>query len=293
MLSANTIPHILPISPTTVWARLQDRSICAPAVNFASVFGWLRPGVNADSTRSLKARLTAPGTCGSLILCAVCGVAMTVTLPAQHESVQLQKFLASPALSHSYSGTRRLEAAGSGQRGWLDARTEFTPDGGLNYEVTAEGGSDYIRRRVLRTLLEEERRLIARGDSSHVGISPANYTFTDEGMSETGLVRVGLQPRRSERALVIGRMFLNPRDGELVRVEGRLAKSPSFWVSRVSIVRLYERINGALMPVLLESTAQLRLLGRSTLRMTYSYSQIDRRKIPGEKGSDTDKVSRD
>ena len=69
-------------------------------------------------------------------------------------------------------------------------------------------------------------------------------------------------------------MFLQP-DGGLVRLEGRLAKSPSFWVTHVDIVRSYERINGAIVPVALESNAQLRMLGAATLRMTYTYSEID------------------
>ena len=88
-----------------------------------------------------------------------------------------------------------------------------------------------------------------------------------------------MQPRRKERALIAGHMFIKPDDGELVRVEGRLAKNPSFWVSRVEMVRSYQRIKGVLVPVLLESTAQLRLLGGSTLRMTYRYSEIDDRPI--------------
>lgn len=192
-------------------------------------------------------------------------------------TVAMQKFLAQPTLPHSYRATRRLEAEGSGQRGWLDVRTDFTPAGGLNYEVTAEGGSRYVRARVLRTLLEEERRLIARGDSSRVAISSDNYTFTDDGIDENGLARVTLRPLRKERPLIRGRMFLTPGDGELVRVEGRLARNPSLWISRVDVVRSYRRINGALVPVSLESTAQLRLLGRSTLLMIYRYSEIDDR----------------
>jgi hypothetical protein len=192
-------------------------------------------------------------------------------------AVAMQKFLAQPTVPHSYRATRRLEASGSGQQGWLEVRTDFTPASGLNYEITAEGGSGYIRFRVLRTLLEEERRLIARGDSSRVAISSDNYTFTDEGIDENGLVRVTLRPLRKERPLIAGRMFLTPGDGELVRVEGQLARNPSWWVSRVDLVRSYRRINGAHVPVLLESTAQLRLLGRSTLRMTYQYSEIDDR----------------
>ena len=105
---------------------------------------------------------------------------------APDATVAMQKFLAQPAVPHSYRATRRLEASGSGQQGWLDVRTDFTPASGLSYEITAEGGSRYIRSRVLRTLLEEERRLIARGDSSRVAISSDNYTFTNEGFDENG-----------------------------------------------------------------------------------------------------------
>lgn len=212
---------------------------------------------------------------GSLMLSTVCTLTLTTTVPARYETEPVQRFLSQQPVVHSYRATRRLEATGSGQHGWVDARTDYTPGSGLDYEVTAEGGSGYIRARVLRKLLEEERQLIARGDSSRVAISSANYTFTDDGIDENGLARVMLLPLRKERPLIIGQMFLRPGDGELVRVEGRLAKNPSFWVTRVQIVRSYERINGVLLPVLLESTAQLRLLGRSTLRMTYHYSQID------------------
>jgi hypothetical protein len=73
-------------------------------------------------------------------------------------------------------------------------------------------------------------------------------------------------------------MFLTV-DGDLLRVEGRLAKNPSFWVTRVDVVRSYRRVNGVLMPVALETNAQLRLFGSSALRMTYRYSHIDDRVV--------------
>ena len=82
-----------------------------------------------------------------------------------------------------------------------------------------------------------------------------------------------------ERVLLSGTMLLRPTGGDLVRLEGRLAKSPSFWVKNVDIVRVYERINGVVMPVRLESRAQVRFLGEATLRMTYRYSEIDGRAV--------------
>jgi hypothetical protein len=41
-----------------------------------------------------------------------------------------------------------------------------------------------------------------------------------------------------DRFLVSGMMVLNADDGALVRLQGRLAKSPSFWVKNVHIVRI-------------------------------------------------------
>ena len=204
---------------------------------------------------------------------------LPVAVPVDHRTIAaMENFLTRPTFAHQYSATRHLEASGSGQQGWLNAQTHFTVATGLLYDVTAEGGSGFIRARVLRSLLEEERKLIARGASGSVAISRDNYAFTAEGLNEEGLAVVGMRPLRKERSLIVGRMFLTV-DGVLRRVEGRLAKNPSFWVTRVDVVRTYRRINDVLMPVSLETTAQLRLLGSSTLRMTYRYSQVDERPV--------------
>jgi hypothetical protein len=202
-----------------------------------------------------------------------------VTTAQTDAAVAMDRFLARPLSPHQYRASRRLEAAGSGQRAWLNAQTDFTPGSGLRYQITAEGGSGYIRSRVLRALLEEERSLIARGGSSGVAISPENYQFSSAGVDPEGLALVRLRPLRKERSLLVGHLFLKPEDGELVRVEGRLAKNPSFWVTRVDVVRSYRRINDVLVPVALETHAQLRIFGRSTLRMTYEYSEVDGRTV--------------
>jgi hypothetical protein len=193
----------------------------------------------------------------------------------------LEKFLARPPVAHSYCATRRLDASGGGQRGWVEVQTSFTPVTGLSYEVTSEGGSGYIRKRVLRSLLDEEQRLLGvRGTSA--ALSVANYRFQPGGMNEEGLAVVTLEPLRKDRSLIAGRMLLTRDDGQLVRLEGRLARNPSFWVTRVNVVRSYRAVNGVFLPVSLETTAQLRLLGSSKLGMTYRYSHVDDRAVTTE-----------
>ena len=186
----------------------------------------------------------------------------------------VEQFLARPRVAHDYTAARRLEASGSGRRAWLDVRTDYSPAAGFRYEVSAEGGSGYIRSRVLLSLLEEEQRMISQGDEHTVALTTDNYRFTAETLNDEGLATVTLWPLRKDRALIAGRMFLTTA-GELRRVEGRLARNPSFWVTRVDIVRSYRPINGVLMPVLLETRARLRLLGAAELRMAYRYSSID------------------
>jgi hypothetical protein len=154
-------------------------------------------------------------------------------------------------------------------------RTEYTPPTVFRYQVIAEGGSGFIRDKILRGVLDAERNAIAQGDTGRSSIAPENYEFEPSGVDPDGLARVLLSPRRKERFLVAGAMFLQPAEGALVRVQGRLAKSPSFWVKNVDIVRSYERIAGSDLPVALESKADVRFFGPATLRMTYVYSEVD------------------
>jgi hypothetical protein len=197
----------------------------------------------------------------------------THTAAAAEQS--MRQFLAQGDEPHAYRATRRMEARHRQNVGWIEAVTEYSPDRGFRYRIVAEGGSDQLRDKVLRKILEGEREAVAKGEVGRATLAPCNYEFQPAGVDDAGLATVLLSPRRKEHMLVNGTMFLRPVDGELVRVQGRLAKSPSFWVKSVDIVRSYDRINGAVVPIALDTTAQVRMFGTATLRMTYDYEEID------------------
>jgi hypothetical protein len=180
----------------------------------------------------------------------------------------------------SYEGARRLIARNDrfGQEAWMTVRTKLD-DRGFRYEVTGEGGSDLLRRRVLRAMLEAERDLVARGRSREAALSADNYDIgvaTDEG----DVVRLTLLPRRPEPFLLDGEARVHPDTGELLSIAGRLAKNPSFWTTRVDVVRTYARIGGVRLPVALDSTAIVRVAGRSVLRMSFEYRSVNGRPVP-------------
>ena len=187
----------------------------------------------------------------------------------------IKRFLAQDDTQPTYRAIRHLEAENGSRKGWIEAVTEYSAQTGFRYEITAEGGSGYIRSRVLRAVLDGEREVIAQGEAARSSLDLTNYRFQPNGVDADGLANVLLSPRRKERVLVSGMMVLNATDGALVRLQGRLAQSPSFWVKDVDIVRSYQRIDGKVVPVALVTKAQVRFLGEATLRMTYVYSDID------------------
>jgi hypothetical protein len=201
----------------------------------------------------------------------------------------MQRFLARPdePLMH-YRALRRLEARNErfNLHGWLEAWTELTVDGRFEYSIVREGGSEYIRNKVLRPLLENEEKLFATSDASRSAVTPQNYDLRGlEAAAEPGLVKLLVKPKRRDVLLVEGAVFVTQDEADLVRVEGRLAKNPSFWTKRVDVVRRYERIDGMRVPIRLDSVAQVRLAGRSTLAMTWEYETINGERVSAASAS--------
>jgi hypothetical protein len=177
----------------------------------------------------------------------------------------------------AYRALRHLEARNQhfGASAWMDVWTEADQARGFRYQIAAEGGSAYIRRRVFLAALESEQKMWRDGEPKRAQIDHTNYSFMENGAAEGGLASVAITPRRKDVLLVDGWVFVKEGDGDLVRIEGQLSKSPSFWTRRVEIVRRYGRVAGVHVPLEIESVAQVLVAGRSTFRMTYEYETID------------------
>ena len=198
--------------------------------------------------------------------------------PAVADEPVVQRFLSrADERVTRYRALRRLQAHNKrfNKHGWIEAWTELTADGRFTFEIVREGGSDYIIKKVLRPLLENEERIFATGDASRSAVTLENYELEGAEAAGHGLVKLVVKPRREEVSLIDGAVFVTTREADLVRFEGRLAKNPSFWTKRVDVVRRYGRVGGVRVPVSLDSVAQVRLAGTSTLTMTYEYEMVN------------------
>jgi hypothetical protein len=200
-----------------------------------------------------------------------------IPVQAGSRSETLERFLALDDPDPTqYRALRRMEARNEqfGKSATMDVWTEGD-EKGFRYAIVSEEGSEYIRSHVFRQTLETERKMWASGAPGAAALTPANYEFQENGVQPDGSASLVMKPRRKDVLLVDGTIYLSPSDGDLIRMEGMLSKTPSFWARHVKITRWYKRFAGIRMPVALESTANVRVAGQSTFRMTYEYESVN------------------
>jgi len=178
-----------------------------------------------------------------------------------------------------YRAFRRMHA--STEKGkheaWLEAWTELK-DGRFSYDIVSERGSETVRGKVLRSVLEREQELVNSGNTAKGDLTAANYEFTEAGRDADGTRVVQIKPKRNDVLLVDGHAVLD-NGGELLRVEGRLAKTPSFWTSLVNIIRRYARVGGVRVPIATETVAKVKMVGTAKLQVFYDYESVNGRPV--------------
>ena len=213
-------------------------------------------------------------------------IAMTVLLAAAAApgSAQSQDAGTQAASLHEqpltqFRAYRRMHARNDhfDQEAWLEAWTEFD-ERGFRYTIVSESGSDYIRSKVLKAVLKREQELMNDGQCGRSELTPDNYEFREVQQGD-GERYVTLKPKRKDVLLVDGRMVLSQDGRELLRVEGRLSKNPSFWTSLVNVIRHYARLDGVRVPIATESTAKVKFAGLSHLDVHYEYETINHRPV--------------
>ena len=176
---------------------------------------------------------------------------------------------------NQYRALRRMHTTSDNGKyeAWLEAWTELK-DGRFSYQIVSERGSDTARGKVLRPLLAHEQEAVNNGEDDKSDYTAANYEFREAGRNGDGARVVQIKPRRQEVTLVEGHAVLDDV-GDLLRVEGKLAKNPSFWTTLVNIVRRYARIGGVRVPVATETVAKLKFVGTAQMEILYDYQSVN------------------
>jgi hypothetical protein len=147
----------------------------------------------------------------------------------------------------------------------VTANITFAPPNLKTYTVQHATGSG-LGETIVRRMLEGE--IAMTKTSSATDISEDNYNFRfvrEEDVDGTRCDVLEMLPRRKDKNLLSGNVWVDANTYLLRRAEGSLAINPSWWARNVNIVLLFGDAGGMWLQTTLEATANVRVLGQATV----------------------------
>jgi hypothetical protein len=177
-------------------------------------------------------------------------------------------------LGGGYSGSRRyiFENQRLNKRAELLVSVKCDPDGTKHFEVVSEQGSSSANQHVLRKMLESETETSRPQVRPATSISPENYRFQMLGrdfVESRPVYVIQVLPKREDKYLFDGRIWVDAEDFALVRAEGKPAKNPSFWTRSIHFVQQYQKSGSFWFPFSTESVTEARIFGKTEVTISY------------------------
>src|SRR5579871_320077 len=173
-----------------------------------------------------------------------------------------------PAQSRPYEVTREYKVFRGNNKqpsSEVVAQITFVPPDTKTYKITQARGNSRGEKMV-RELLDRETESAKKRHGSE--ISRANYDFVflrQENLSVVPEYVLGIVPKRRDKYLLRGQVWVDASTFRIRRIEGVPAKSPSFWIKNVHITVQFARLGGMWVPVSFDAIATVRFFGQYTL----------------------------
>lgn len=158
----------------------------------------------------------------------------------------------------------------SSQKGDYELQRRYLAPHTLEFTALHYSGDGFVKSNVITRLLQSEVDHVKQDDRSSTAVNEKNYKFSYKGSGPLNgrVVHVfQVKPRKKRPGLFKGKIFLDASTGSVVRVEGSVVKSPSFFVRKIEFVQDYAEVGAFTLPVHVHSDAIARVIGRTVVDM--------------------------
>ena len=184
------------------------------------------------------------------------------------------------SLGGGYTGSREyvLYNHRMNKRAELVANVVCDADGTKHFQVVSEDGWKSANKHVLRKMLDSETETSEPDTRAKTRMVPANYEFHLVGsqylQGRLSYV-IDASPKRSDKYLFRGRVWVDAEDFAVARVEGQPAKNPSFWTRSVHFVQRYHKSGDFWFPVETTSFTEALIFDGTDVSIRYfNYSPL-------------------
>ena len=181
----------------------------------------------------------------------------------------------------TYQGVRtyRVDYRGLGgsRSAEMVVNVKYRSPGTKEFAVRSTTGSNLLIDQVLKKLLAAEIEAQDPEIQHRSALDEENYRFTLIGIEDrpAGMTyMLGVEPRRKDKFLYRGRIWIDATDFAVVRIEAEPAKNPSFWTKKTKIVEVYEKVSDFWLPESNRSASSIRLGGQAELSIDYEHYLI-------------------
>jgi len=223
----------------------------------------------------MKSRLFA-----ALVL--ICAVMVVPALPGEEPQPSADDVVATmlawdgirEAASGGYTGHRHylLENQRFDKQAQMFVNVTCDQNGMKHFEVVSENGWKSANKRVLRQMLVTESDSSRPETRPKSRITSDNYTFRmidKDALDGRAAYLIEVTPKRQDKNLFRGRIWVDVQDYALARVEGEPAQNPSFWTKRVHFVQRYQKSGNFWYPALTTSMTDARIFGATNVTIRY------------------------
>lgn len=157
--------------------------------------------------------------------------------------------------------------------------TEYRKETGKNYTIVSQSGSGLILKHVLGAILDREKEINLPGVREHSWLISANYEMKPKPGGAQRLdgrecIALAISPRQKSPNLIEGTLWVDAKDGSIVRLEGSTSESPSIFTGPTQLMRQYVNVNGFGMATHARAISDSFLLGRTIITIDYRDYQI-------------------
>jgi hypothetical protein len=154
---------------------------------------------------------------------------------------------------------------------------KYLSPGTKEFIVQSATGSTLIVDKVFKKLFEAEKEALDAEIQRRSSLNDDNYRFTmiayENGPSGAEYV-LNVEPRRNDKFLYRGRIWVDAGDFAVVRLEAEPAKNPSFWTKNSVIEQVYMKVGDFWLPARNHSISTIRFGGRAELTIDYNDYEI-------------------
>lgn len=168
-----------------------------------------------------------------------------------------------------YIVTREYRMFGSDEqkpKSEVTAEISFVPPKSKDYRITETSGSSRGEG-IVRHILDTEAKATQTGTAPGA-VTRANYDFAligEQTLNGHDCYVLRLSPKREDKSLLDGQAWIDKSSYLLRRIDGEMAKMPSWWLKAVHVTLDFDELDGMWLQERTRAVADVRMIGRHVL----------------------------